>query len=465
MVWSPGIIAGFIIIIGTVFALIKQYETRFVLIVSGVLMCLCSPEYIRIFSENSFGVAILQTVNAILGAVNSGFDAFSDRMVSKGLVTVILTVMGFAAVMKLTKCDAHLVNLMVGILSKARPFLIPGTVIVTAFINISLSSAAGCAAAVGAVLIPLMISIGVRPAMAAAAVMAGTFGSQFSPGLSHNVFVANILTEQGVPTSVMDIISTHAVADIVSILIAAIGLSIIASIRGEGRGYVADQAHSVPKLDKVNILYAMMPILPVVLLVVSAFCSSSLAGEAGKWFVETVPYFKNLSVPNAMIIGAIIGIAVTWTNPEQATKDFFAGMGTSYANVMGIIIAAAVFVAGMSSVGLVQTLTNYMKNTPEIAVWAASIGPFFLAVMTGSGDAATMAFNEAITPHAADFGMSIGGMGSIATLAGCLGRTMSPLAGAAIVCAGIANINPIEITKRLAIPMLVALIAITFLLK
>ena len=46
---------------------------------------------------------------------------------------------------------------------------------------------------------------------------------------------------------------------------------------------------------------------------------------------------------------------------------------------------------------------------------------------------------------------------SLAQIAGAMGRSMSPIAGATIICAGIAGVNPMEITKRNAIPMLCAL--------
>jgi C4-dicarboxylate transporter len=58
-----------------------------------------------------------------------------------------------------------------------------------------------------------------------------------------------------------------------------------------------------------------------------------------------------------------------------------------------------------------------------------------MALVTGSGDAATMAFNKSITPHAATFGYAQANLGMAAALAGTLGRSASPLAGAAIVCA------------------------------
>ena len=82
-----------------------------------------------------------------------------------------------------------------------------------------------------------------------------------------------------------------------------------------------------------------------------------------------------------------------------------------------------------------------------------------MGVITGSGDAAAFAFNEAVTPHAPSFGMAVPTLGTTAALAGALGRMMSPISGVAIVICGLAGVsNPIELTKRLAIPMIIAVI-------
>jgi len=77
---------------------------------------------------------------------------------------------------------------------------------------------------------------------------------------------------------------------------------------------------------------------------------------------------------------------------------------------------------------------------------------------------ATLAFNGAITPHAAQFGLGIAQLGSLAQLTGALGRTMSPLAGAAIICAQLAGVSPMEVAKRNAPGMLIAAVAAMFLL-
>lgn len=419
---------GVAIVIGVIYLLIKQYETRLVLMAAGLLMCLIGGSFMK------------------------GFDSFAQRMVFAGLIQTILSVMGFAYVMKITKCDAHLVNLLVGGLSRVRIILVPATVLVTAFINVSLTSAAGVSAAVGAILIPLMISLGVHPAMAASAVMAGTFGSMVSPGLSHNAFIASKLLK----VEVMQVIAVHYWADIVAVVIGAVSLAILAVVLRENSGYVPDASHKTAEVSKPNAIYAIIPLIPVGLLILSSVVSGKTAPAWGQSLVAAVPALKGLSVPASMLFGSILAIAVTRTSPTLCTKEFFKGMGDAYGSVMGIIIAAAVFVAGMEATGLVREFNTLLKESAAIAKWAATYGPFALAVIMGSGDAATLAFNEAVSPHAQQFGMEIANMASLATLSGALGRTMSPLAGAAIICAGLAGVNPLEIAKRNAPGMIIA---------
>ena len=165
-----------------------------------------------------------------------------------------------------------------------------------------------------------------------------------------------------------------------------------------------------------------------------------------------------------MIIGVFLGFLTMIKDPSAISKQFWAGLGEAYGSVIGIIIAAAVFTAGMQAIGLTQALIEAMKNSQQIAQFGATFGPMIIAILSGSGDAATLAFNGAITPHAKDFGYGITEMGSTAFLAGALGRTMSPVAGAAIVCAGLAKISPIEITKRNAPGCILAAIAVMVIL-
>ena len=144
------------------------------------------------------------------------------------------------------------------------------------------------------------------------------------------------------------------------------------------------------------------------------------------------------------------------------TKKFFEGMGRGYANIIGIIIAAGVFAAGLRASGLIDLFVEYLKHANEVAKIGGSFGPFILAVLTGSGDAAAFAFNEAVTPHAGEFGLSIESLGYLAAMGGSFGRMSSPLAGGMILVAGVAGVNPMEIVKRSAPAVFTCLVVLYF---
>ena len=70
------IILGIVILLATVYALIKQYETKMILFASGLLQCILG------------------------GSPMNAFEAFATRMTTGSLFQPILSVMGFAYVMK-----------------------------------------------------------------------------------------------------------------------------------------------------------------------------------------------------------------------------------------------------------------------------------------------------------------------------------------------------------------------------
>jgi DcuC family C4-dicarboxylate transporter len=187
---------------------------------------------------------------------------------------------------------------------------------------------------------------------------------------------------------------------------------------------------------------------------------------------KIVPAF-NVPTAYAMFIGAIAGVFASFSNRdhrpskayiEDITKNFFDGMGKAYGGVIGVIIAAAVFAQGLQAIGLIKALTETMIGAELIAKIASVFGPSLLAIIVGSGDAATIAFNESVTPHAATFGMEILQMGGLAHVGGVFGRTMSPLAPAAIICAGYAGTDPMDIMKRNGPGMIIAMFAAIFIL-
>ena len=408
------LIIGALVVLGVIYLLLKRHESRMVLIAAGILMCI------------------------IGGKPMAALDAFAKSMTNAGLITSVCSCMGFAWCMKYTGCDKHLVVAIGKVLKKMGFLLIPGATLATFVVNIAIPSAAGCSAAVGVIFIPILMAAGVHPAMAAAAVKSGTYGSMLNPGLVHNGVIAKLAG-----TQITDVIGNHMMATVAGVIVAAVVLTVIAIVLKENKGYVPEGSVVDDDSFSVNPLYAIMPLIPVIILLLGS--------------TKVVPVLK-MGVPHAMIIGAILALAATRKSPVELTKSFFNGMGDAYANIIGIIISVGVFVAGLKALGLIKALIAWMLNSTGIVKIAATFGPFLLALISGSGDAATVAFNEAVTPHAAEFGISTMNMGSIAALGGTMGRTISPIAGATIICAGIAGVDPMEVCKRNALGIVCALL-------
>ena len=411
---------GLIIILITVYCLMKQYETRLVLFISGVVMAIIS------------------------GNIMVAFDAFSKSMKNANLIEPIIAAMGFAMVLQITKCDQHLIYLLAKSLKNLGPLLVPGAVLATALVNTSITSAGGCSAAVGAILIPVLIGAGVHPAMAAAAVFAGTYGSpMLNPGFGQIAIVADVAH-----STPIDVISNHYHVVLILGLITAISLTIVAFVKGEHKGYHSDTLDHL-KDFKINYIMAIVPMLPLIILIL---------GSTG-----TVPLFKKFAISHAMLIGCAAAFHATRKSPAEISKAFFKGAGDGFATVFGIITMALVFVSGVQSLGIINWMIQEMINTPSIAKISATVGPFLLGVISGSGEAASIAFNQSVTIHADTLGLNALNLGSLAAISGALGRTMSPIAGCAIICAGFAKVNPLELVKRTALGAIICVI-ITMLL-
>jgi len=405
---------GGIIVIATFVAIIKKFETRLCLMMGGFIMALIA----------------MKPMMAV--------DGFVKTMTSS-LVVTVCSIMGFAYIMKMTNCNEHMTKVLTKLLKKIPWFLIPGTIIGTWLCNIPLTSAAGCSAAVGSILIPTLIKSGVHPNMAASVVFAGTWGGAISPGNTHVNYLAKLASEANLQDStIMDVCVVHALPAEAALVLVVIGITLTARLFKEESGYVDASGKIVQEEEpvfKINPLMAITPVLPLALLILSA-----------KQIHLLPKVFQ--SIPLDMLLGSAIGALVTRTNPEEVIKDFWRGAGDAYGKVMGLIISAFVFTSGMSAIGLTGALINLMKHSQGAAKLAAGFGTFSLAFLAGSADASTLAFNSSITPHATEFGLGLVQLGTLAHLTGVLGRSCSPVAAACIVCAGIAGVSPIEIAKR-----------------
>lgn len=317
-----------VVILAMCWALVKKYETRLVLIAGGlILACMAGDPLAPLVS-------------------------FSKSMKQANVFEVIIASMGFAAVVKMTGLHTHLIAVFLKLLKKAGPFVIIGVSLATTIVNSAIPSAAGTSAAVGTIFIPLLLSAGVPAPLAAAAVMAGLYGGNLNPGHVHPTIVADLAQRPSIEFVQM------VAGPILGSVVISSALMVLIAFYMKKRGWRPDEVkleadgEGIPPDFKINYLYSIIPLLPLIIL---------LLGNFGIVSALKMP------VSHAMIIGAVVALVAVRPNPGTFVKTFFKGMGDSFGNIFGIIVAANIFVAGMKSVGLIQALIEFMSSSPVIA--------------------------------------------------------------------------------------------------
>lgn len=153
------LLVGFFIIAAAVYLMVRRVEVRLVLLGAGLLMATVAGDPLTVL------------------------DTFTWAMVT-AMVAPICAAMGFAAVLSATGCDRHLVQLLVAPLRRFRWLVVPGGILAAYVVNTAVTSMTSTAAALGPILIPLMMRAGVRLDVAGAALILGSSfgGDLLNPG-------------------------------------------------------------------------------------------------------------------------------------------------------------------------------------------------------------------------------------------------------------------------------------------
>ena len=164
--------------------------------------------------------------------------------------------------------------------------------------------------------------------------------------------------------------------------------------------------------------YAILPIVPLVLITVFSFIPSI-----------------NLDVVTANLIGlffVFILELVRRRDRKEVTSDFsvvMKAMGNSFANVVSILIGAAVFAEAIKMLGGITIISNTLaavKSAPIITMALMSMITFFAGMLLGSGNASWYAFGPLVPDVTAQMGVSTATIALPMQLSSGIGRCMSP---------------------------------------
>jgi DcuC family C4-dicarboxylate transporter len=200
--------------------------------------------------------------------------------------------------------------------------------------------------------------------------------------------------------------------------------------------------------------FAILPVLPLILLTIFSE------------FFQTGPHPILLDTSTAMLISLAIAMLVHRLSGargleiEAGLKLCWDGMGRALASIVTLIVSADIFAKGLIHLGLIEGLLALGDGLGwgALAILFLFVGLIFLAsILMGSGNASFFAFGPLIPGIAKSLGVPGIKMLLPMQLASSMGRAASPIAGVVIATSGIAGVDPMQVAKRNALPMGVAL--------
>jgi len=444
------------------------------------------------------GAALL--IAAVAGNLPLVLREFLATFSNEKFVVPICSAMGFAFVLKHTGCDKHLVKMLMDPLRHFHVLLVPGVIASGFIVNIPLVSQTSTAVCLGAVVVPLMRAAGYSMATIGACLLLGASigGELLNPGAPE---LLTVFKATGVPTTTMAseyiprlLFTQLAIAACVFWALSfwwersaklaasidsppnaagkgATGASVAAAVRATSPSspFLTDHddaANAQP--DRINWLRAMIPFVPLVLLFASA-PPFSVIDIPDAWVIAPLPdgsrdpAYSSRLIGLAMLVGVLAAALVTPNKARDTVKEFFAGAGYGFANVVSLIVTANCFGKAIQAAGLASSLGNLIDRVPGLIKPLAAFVPLTFAAISGSGMASTQSLYGFFHHPAVALGLDPVAIGALVSLGSAAGRTMSPVAAVVLMCSALTGTNPFTLVRRVAIPLLTGVIVVVLL--
>ena len=426
--------------------LLKKYNPHAVLLVSGLLMLIIA----QLLNYN------LPTLKEPTGFL--GFDLFryikeSFSKTNAGVGLMIMAIGGFVAYIdKIEASDALVFVAMKPLkLFKKYPYIAASLVIpIGQLLFVAIPSAAGLGLLLMASMFPILVNLGVSRLSAVSVITATT---------AFGIGPASAITASATDIAEVDTISFFLKSQIPMVI--PLSIVMMVTYYFVNRHFDKKIALDIEvlanekKVIKVPLVYAFIPILPIVLLIV---------------FSKIFNLFNTaivLDTTTAMFISAFVALLFEFARTQnmktvlESLKTFWNGMGNIFKTVVTLIIAADIFAKGLISLGFIEGLLDVSQNFGfgVVGIGVVMTVMIFLASMLmGSGNASFFAFGPLVPKIADKLGVETTEIILPMQLSASMGRTVSPISGVMIATAEIAKVSTLAIVKRNIIPLGMALL-------
>jgi DcuC family C4-dicarboxylate transporter len=432
---------------------------------------------------------------------------FLTTFTNEQFVIPICTAMGFAYVIRHTQCDQHLVHLLLKPIERVRFLLIPGTVVVGFLVNMPVVSQTSSAVTIGTVVIPLLLAARLSPVTIGAALLLGCSigGELLNPGApelrttlkgtrdaADKLFAEaekrlepneglglvdlqknEVDTAKKRVTAARKLTSADCVQRIVPLdflgLAVATGIFWWLSSKAERKIALEDQLskfspNGPPEATpfKVNLIRALVPLVPLILLYLIS-PPFQVVEVPVSWLEDgdkPTEKFETRLIGAAMLIGAAIAALVVWRKAGGVALAFFEGAGFGFTHIISLIVVASCFGTGIELIGIAGAIGDLIHTVPELLLPAAGILSLGFGVLCGSGMATAQSLFGFFAEAAYRVGVDPVHVGAVVSLGAAAGRTLSPVAAVTLMCAGMTKTDPIDLLRRLALPILAGMAAV-----
>lgn len=441
-----GLLIATVITVITGYLIVKRYKAQSVLMIAGLLLMFCS-----LF----IGDKPILAEKAATGF--AGFDLFKyittlfqSRTANLGMI--IMSVAGFTRYMDKIGASKALVKLCIKPLQFFKaPYVVLGLgYIVGQILNVFIPSASGLGLLLMVTMFPILTSLGVSRE-AATAMIATASCLDLGPGSGNATLAAK---NAGLDVAIYFASYQIPIAICVMIVV-AVSHALVQKYFDRKAGHKGERTEFVQETETSGIfglIYAFLPVLPLVLILT---------------FSKLVISSIKMDVITAMILSIFVSMFFELLRTRdlkevlKSIQVFFDGMGTQFATVVTLIVAGEVFAKGLTSIGAIDTIIGYAQTSGFGGYGMTIVMTMVIVVSSivmGSGNAPFFAF-AALAPAVAEKV----GIASVLMLlpmqfAAGIARNVSPITAVVVAVAGIAQISPVEIVKRSAIPMFLALI-------
>lgn len=431
--------------------IIKKFNPIVVFMAAGIIINLylvLAMGFQPLSGKDSTGNGILD----IFGLI--GYE-FKDQLSGVGLNLMIVA--GYATLMTAMGASAKLADIATKPLVRLHaPYVILSLLFVVGVIlKMMITSHSGLALLLMATVFPILCRLGVSKLSAASAIMISGF-IDWGPNDGAVMFAAQNVAKMGVGDYFI-----HYQLLIACLTIAAVAIFMpfyykrLDSKAGRGSNEEQNQKEEKKYEEKSNTLpavYAILPPLPLLLVI------GSLA----------VPGIK-LDVFTANVIGILVTLVFEIIRVRKNLCSLVAGhlgtlftsMGTAFANIVTLIVAADIFAKALIKLGGITTVADAiarLQGAQLITILALTLLSFFAVIILGSGNAGWYAFGPLVTDIAPKVGLKAYQISVPMQLAAGMGRALSPVAAAMIAVAGLCEVKVEDLIKRDIPPVIVGLI-------